>query len=90
MSECHPLLGQSPYSASKIAADQMAIAFNKSYDLPVSIIRPFNTFGPRQSARAIIPSISTQIASGKTNIKLGSLHPTRDFNFVSDTVNGFI
>lgn len=88
--ENHPLQGQSPYSASKIGADQMAIAFYRSFNTPVAIIRPFNTYGPRQSARAVIPTIITQIASGKRKIKLGSLHPTRDFNYIKDTVNGFI
>jgi NAD dependent epimerase/dehydratase len=88
--ENHPLQGQSPYSASKIGADQMAIAFYRSFNTPVAIIRPFNTYGPRQSARAVIPTIITQIASGKQKIKLGSLHPTRDFNYIKDTVNGFI
>lgn len=88
--ENHPLQGQSPYSATKIAADQMALSFYRSFDLPVSIIRPFNTYGPRQSARAVIPTIITQIASGKRKIKLGALSPTRDFNYVKDTVNGFI
>lgn len=88
--EAHPLQGQSPYSASKIGADQMALSFYRSFNLPVSIIRPFNTYGPRQSARAVIPTIITQIAAGNRNIKLGSLHPTRDFNYVKDTVNGFI
>jgi NAD dependent epimerase/dehydratase len=88
--ENHPLQGQSPYSASKIGADQIAIAFYRSFETPVAIIRPFNTYGPRQSARAVIPTIITQIASGKRKIKLGSLHPTRDFNYIKDTVNGFI
>ncbi|EMI09496.1 UDP-glucose 4-epimerase [Anoxybacillus gonensis] len=88
--ENHPLQGQSPYSASKIGADQMAIAFYRSFHTPVAIIRPFNTYGPRQSARAVIPTIITQIASGARKIKLGSLHPTRDFNYVKDTVEGFI
>ncbi|SNX72901.1 dTDP-glucose 4,6-dehydratase [Bacillus oleivorans] len=88
--EEHPLQGQSPYSASKIGADQMALSFYRSFGTPVSIIRPFNTYGPRQSARAVIPTIITQLASGKQKIKLGSLHPTRDFNYVKDTVNGFI
>jgi dTDP-glucose 4,6-dehydratase len=87
--ETHPLVGQSPYSASKIAADQMAIAFHRSFGLPVTIIRPFNTFGPRQSARAFIPTIITQVASGKAEVKVGSLAPTRDFNFVKDTARGF-
>ncbi|MFC3799864.1 NAD-dependent 4,6-dehydratase LegB [Cohnella sp. GCM10012308] len=90
ITEEHPLQGQSPYSASKIGADQMAMSFYSSFGTPVSIIRPFNTYGPRQSARAIIPTVITQIASGKRQIKLGALHPTRDFNFVSDTVRGFI
>lgn len=90
INEEHPLQGQSPYSATKIAADQMAIAFHNSFDTPVAIIRPFNTYGPRQSARAVIPTVVTQIASGQRNIKLGSTHPTRDFNYVKDTVKGFI
>lgn len=90
ITEEHPLQGQSPYSASKIGADQMAMSFYSSFETPVSIIRPFNTYGPRQSARAIIPTVITQIASGKKQIKLGSIHPTRDFNYVTDTVNGFI
>ncbi|TFE29037.1 NAD-dependent 4,6-dehydratase LegB [Cohnella luojiensis] len=88
--EKHPLQGQSPYSASKIGADQMALSFYRSFGLPVGIIRPFNTYGPRQSARAVIPTIITQLAQGKNKIKLGSVHPTRDFNFVEDTVRGFI
>lgn len=90
ITEDHPLQGQSPYSASKIGADQMAMSFYSSFGTPVSIIRPFNTYGPRQSARAVIPTIITQIANGSRAIKLGSLHPTRDFNYVSDTVAGFI
>ena len=90
ITEEHPLQGQSPYSASKIGADQIAMSFYHSFNLPVSIIRPFNTYGPRQSARAIIPTIITQIVSGKKNIKLGSLSPTRDFNYVKDVVDGFI
>ncbi|MFC8685120.1 NAD-dependent 4,6-dehydratase LegB [Brevibacillus porteri] len=90
ITEEHPLQGQSPYSASKIGADQMAMSFYSSFGLPVSIIRPFNTYGPRQSARAVIPTIITQIAAGQKTIKLGSLHPTRDFNYVKDTVSGFI
>ncbi|MCM3143720.1 NAD-dependent 4,6-dehydratase LegB [Brevibacillus sp. MER 51] len=90
ITENHPLQGQSPYSASKIGADQMALSFYNSFGLPVSIIRPFNTYGPRQSARAVIPTIITQIAAGQKTIKLGSLHPTRDFNYVKDTVRGFI
>jgi NAD dependent epimerase/dehydratase len=90
MTEDHPLQGQSPYSASKIGADQLAYSFYASFSLPVVIIRPFNTYGPRQSARAVIPTIITQIASGQQVIKLGAMSPTRDFNYVSDTVNGFI
>ncbi len=90
ITEDHPLQGQSPYSASKIGADQIAMSFYKSFETPVSIIRPFNTYGPRQSARAVIPTIITQIANGKRKIELGSLHPTRDFNYIKDTVRGFI
>jgi len=90
ITEDHPLQGQSPYSASKIGADQIAMSFYTSFSTPVGIIRPFNTYGPRQSARAVIPTIITQIASGKRQIKLGSLHPTRDFNYVADTVAGFM
>jgi dTDP-glucose 4,6-dehydratase len=90
ITEEHPLSGQSPYSATKIAADQLAYSFYASFGLPVVIIRPFNTYGPRQSARAVIPTIITQIASGKRQIKLGSGSPTRDFNYVQDTVAGFI
>ena len=90
ITEEHPLLGQSPYSASKIGADAIAYSFYASFGTPVSILRPFNTYGPRQSARAVIPTIITQIASGKRQIKLGAIHPTRDFNFVADTVAGFI
>ncbi|MDK3155379.1 NAD-dependent 4,6-dehydratase LegB [Kamptonema cortianum] len=90
ITEEHPLQGQSPYSASKIGADQMALSFHRSFGTPVSIIRPFNTYGPRQSARAVIPTIITQLASGKKSIRLGSTHPTRDFNFVRDTVRGFL
>ncbi|KGR76493.1 NAD-dependent 4,6-dehydratase LegB [Ureibacillus sinduriensis] len=88
--ENHPLQGQSPYSASKIAADQMALSFHRSFATPVSVIRPFNTYGPRQSARAVIPTIISQLASGNQSIKLGAISPTRDFNFIKDTVNGFI
>lgn len=88
--EKHPYQGQSPYSATKIGADRLAESFYRSFDLPVSIVRPFNTYGPRQSARAVIPTIITQLLAGKTEIKLGSLTPTRDFNFVKDTANGFI
>lgn len=90
ITEEHPLQGQSPYSASKIGADQLALSFYRSFGTPVSVIRPFNTYGPRQSARAVIPTIITQLADGKTKIRLGSLSPTRDFNFVDDTVSGFI
>lgn len=90
MSEDHPLMGQSPYAAAKIAADQMALAFYHSFATPVAIIRPFNTYGPRQSARAVIPTIITQIANGQRTIKLGSTHPTRDFSYVQDTVRGLI
>lgn len=88
--ENHPSVGQSPYSASKISADQIAVSYYRSFNLPVKIIRPFNTYGPRQSARAIIPTIITQILSGIKDIKAGNLHPTRDLTFVKDTVNGFI
>lgn len=88
--ESHPYQGQSPYSATKIGADRLAESFYRSFDLPVSIVRPFNTYGPRQSARAVIPTIITQLLAGKTEIKLGSLTPTRDFNYVKDTANGFI
>lgn len=87
--EKHPYQGQSPYSATKIGADRLAESFYRSFNLPVTIVRPFNTFGPRQSARAVIPTIITQLLSGKEEIKLGSLTPTRDFNFVKDTANGF-
>jgi NAD dependent epimerase/dehydratase len=90
ITEEHPLQGQSPYSATKIAADQLAYSFHKSFDLPVVIARPFNTYGPRQSARAVIPTIITQISSGKKQIRLGAVSPTRDFNFVKDTVAGFV
>jgi dTDP-glucose 4,6-dehydratase len=90
ITEDHPLQGQSPYSASKIGADQIAMSFYRSFGTPVSIIRPFNTYGPRQSARAVIPTIITQIANGKRQIKLGAVHPTRDFNYVADTVAGFL
>ena len=88
--EKHPLQGQSPYSATKIGADQLAFSFYSSFNLPVVTLRPFNTYGPRQSARAVIPTIITQIANGNSQIKLGSITPTRDFNFISDTVNGFL
>lgn len=88
--EKHPLQGQSPYSASKIGADQLAFSFYSSFNLPVVTLRPFNTYGPRQSARAVIPTIITQILKGNEEIELGALEPTRDFNYVSDTVNAFI
>ncbi len=88
--EKHPLQGQSPYSATKIGADRLAESFYRSFNTPVTIVRPFNTYGPRQSARAVIPTIITQLLSGKEVIKLGSLSPTRDFNYVKDTVTGFI
>ncbi len=90
ITEDHPLQGQSPYSASKIGADQIAISFYHSFGTPVTIVRPFNTFGPRQSARAIIPTIISQIADGKRELQVGDLRPTRDFNYVSDTVRGFL
>jgi NAD dependent epimerase/dehydratase len=90
ITEDHPLQGQSPYSASKIGADQIATSFFLSFATPVAVIRPFNTYGPRQSARAVIPTIITQIASGARQIKLGAVHPTRDFNYVQDTVRGFV
>jgi dTDP-glucose 4,6-dehydratase len=90
ITEEHPLQGQSPYSASKIGADQIALSFHASFGTPVTVIRPFNTYGPRQSARAVIPTIITQIANGLKKLRLGSLHPTRDFSFISDTVAGFI
>jgi NAD dependent epimerase/dehydratase len=88
--EAHPHQGQSPYSASKIGADRIAESFFRSFEAPVVIVRPFNTYGPRQSARAVIPTIITQLLSGATEIKLGSLRPTRDFNFVKDTCAGFV
>lgn len=88
--EDHPLQPQSPYSATKIAADAMAMSFYNAFELPVTIARPFNTYGPRQSARAVIPTIITQIANGKREIKLGDVTPTRDFNYVEDTCRGFI
>ncbi|WP_028586177.1 NAD-dependent 4,6-dehydratase LegB [Desulfocurvus vexinensis] len=88
--EEHPLQGQSPYSASKIGADQIALSFHRSFDTPVTVARPFNTYGPRQSARAVIPTVITQIRAGARTLKLGSLHPTRDFNYVADTVGGFL
>ena len=90
ITEDHPLQAQSPYSASKIGADQIALSFHASFGTPVAVLRPFNTYGPRQSARAVIPTIITQIAGGKRRIKLGAVHPTRDFNYVADTVAGFV
>lgn len=90
ITEEHPLQGQSPYSASKIGADQIALSFHASFGTPVTVVRPFNTYGPRQSARAVIPTIITQIANGQRQIRLGAVSPTRDFNFVQDTVSGFV
>lgn len=88
--EKHPYQGQSPYSATKIGADRLAESFYRSFELPVAIVRPFNTYGPRQSARAVIPTIITQLLAGREEIRLGSLTPTRDFNYVKDTAAGFI
>ena len=88
--EKHPFQGQSPYSATKIGADRLAESFYRSFEMPITIVRPFNTYGPRQSARAVIPTVITQLLSGMTEIKLGSLTPTRDFNYVKDTARGFI
>ena len=90
ITEEHPLQGQSPYSASKIGADQVAMSFYSSFNTPVTIIRPFNTYGPKQSARAVIPAIIIQIARGDKKIRLGSLYPTRDFNYIKDIVQAFI
>lgn len=90
ITEDHPLLGQSPYSATKIGADQLAYSYFAAFGLPVTILRPFNTYGPRQSARAVIPSIICQLAAGVTSIKLGATSPTRDFNYVQDTVRAFV
>ena len=90
ITEEHPLVGQSPYAATKIAADQLALSFYRSFGTPVAIVRPFNTYGPRQSTRAVIPAIITQIAAGQKEIRLGATHPTRDFNFVRDTVRGML
>ena len=90
ITETHPLNAQSPYAATKIAADQMALSYYRSFDLPVIILRPFNTYGPRQSARAVIPAIITQLLDGQQELHLGALHPTRDFNYVTDTADGFI
>jgi len=89
ITEEHPLQGQSPYSASKIGADQIALSFHRSFATPVSVVRPFNTYGPRQSARAVIPTIITQLLTGQKTLRLGALRPTRDFNFVKDIVAGF-
>jgi dTDP-glucose 4,6-dehydratase len=88
--ERHPLNPQSPYAATKVGADQVALSFHRSYALPVKIVRPFNTYGPRQSARAVIPAIISQIVAKKRSIRLGNLHPTRDFTYVDDTVQGFL
>lgn len=90
ITEDHPLRGQSPYSATKIGADQLALSFHAAFGTPVTVLRPFNTYGPRQSARAVIPTVITQIASGQRTIRLGATHPTRDFSFVADTAAGFI
>lgn len=90
ITEEHPLQGQSPYAATKIGADQIALSFFRSFETPVVVLRPFNTYGPRQSARAVIPTVIAQVASGKRRIKLGAVHPTRDFNFVTDTAQGFL
>ena len=90
ITEEHPLRGQSPYAASKIGADQIAFSYHASFGLPVTILRPFNTYGPRQSTRAVIPTVITQIAGGSKCLRLGALHPTRDFNFVSDTAAAFL
>jgi dTDP-glucose 4,6-dehydratase len=90
MDEKHPLQGQSPYSATKIGADMLAESFHRSFNLPVVIARPFNTYGPRQSARAVIPTIMSQLFHGDKKIKLGALHPRRDFNYVTDIVSGFL
>jgi nucleoside-diphosphate-sugar epimerase len=90
ISEAHPRQAQSPYSASKIAADALAESFHLSFGMPVTIVRPFNTYGPRQSARAVIPTVILQILDGKREIKLGNIHPTRDLNYVEDTCSGFL
>jgi dTDP-glucose 4,6-dehydratase len=90
ITEEHPVNAQSPYAATKVAADQLALSFQKSFGTPIAVLRPFNTYGPRQSARAVIPTIISQIAAGERKIKLGALIPTRDFTFVSDTAKGFI
>ena len=90
ITEDHPLVGQSPYAASKIGADQIALSYWRSFETPVAVLRPFNTYGPRQSARAVIPTIISQIAAGQTSIRLGALSPTRDFNYVADTCAAFL
>ena len=90
ITEAHPLNAQSPYAATKIGSDQLALSFHHSFNLPVTVLRPFNTYGPRQSARAVIPTIISQIAAGNRQIRLGALHPTRDFTFVRDTARGFL
>ena len=90
INEDHPLVGQSPYSGSKIAADQLALSYYRSFDLPVKIVRPFNTYGPRQSARAVIPTIITQALNGIDELKIGNLEPTRDLTFVKDTCSAFL
>ena len=90
ITEEHPLQGQSPYSATKIGADHLALSFHSSFATPIAVVRPFNTYGPRQSTRAVIPTIITQLLKGNNDIKLGAISPTRDFNYVEDTVSGFI
>jgi len=90
ITEDHPLQGQSPYSASKIGADHIALSYHLSFGTPVAVLRPFNTYGPRQSARAVIPTVITQLMAGQRSIKLGAVHPTRDFTFVEDTAQGFL
>src|SRR5947207_5976410 len=90
ISESHPMQPQSPYSASKIGADMMALSFHHSFELPVAVVRPFNTYGPRQSTRAVIPTILTQLHHGAKQIHIGATSPTRDFNYVTDTVSGFL
>jgi len=89
ITEAHPLNAQSPYAASKIAADQLALSFHRSFELPLTIVRPFNTYGPRQSTRAVLPTVITQLARGERRLKLGAIHPTRDFSYVGDTAAGF-
>ena len=90
ITENHPLNAQSPYAATKIASDQLALSFSRAFELPVTIARPFNTYGPRQSTRAVLPTIITQLAAGRTTVELGAIHPTRDFSYVSDTVSGMV